>query len=233
MNPKQLYSQLYKKFGPQLWWPVTDAGEVKPTYKKRSKLTEKQKLEICIGAILTQNTNWGNVMRAIENLQKANSVGIDAIADAKQHKLAELIKPSGYYNKKAIKLQEFCKYLQQNYNSNLEQFLGKPTAELRAELLSLYGIGNETADNMLCYAAERPVFVVDAYTIQLMERIFGKTDLNYVEAQAFFQSQLPKSSKVLNEMHALIVEFAKQHCRKKPLCGKCFLKSSCKRPPNK
>ncbi len=227
MKPLTLYKKLFAEFGPQLWWPVTEKGQTRPTYKPRKRLTERQRFEIYAGAILTQNTDWLNVMKALENLSKANSLSSQKIANARQQTIARLVKPSGYFNQKAKKLRLFCKYLKENYNCSVEKLFAKPLPELREELLSLHGIGQETADDILLYAAEKPTFVVDAYTTRFTERFFAKQRMGYVEVKDFFESQLPKDVQLFNEFHALLVEFGKQYCKRKPNCRKCFLKGKC------
>jgi endonuclease-3 related protein len=227
MKPVQLYKKLYAHFGPQRWWPVTDAGEITPTYKKRKRLTEKQKLEICLGAILTQNTDWKNVMKALENLSRAGMLSCRKIAGARQATIARLVKPSGYFNQKAKKVKAFCRHVEKNHGGKLDSMLGKPLAELRAELLSLHGIGNETADDIILYAGEKPSFVVDTYTKRFVERFYGKKGMDYVEVKAFFEQHLPNNAQLFSEFHALLVEHGKRYCRKKPDCGQCFLGKQC------
>jgi len=227
-SPQQIFKKFLKEFGEQNWWPVTDNGAIKPAYKKRKTLTEKQKLEICIGAILTQNTNWKNTEKAMVELNKAGMTDAEKIANASGKTIARLIKPSGYFNQKARKLKIFCRHVEKNYGGKIGSLLEKPLDELRAELLSLHGIGPETADSILLYAAQKPSFVADAYARRFVERYYGKTNPGYVDVKVFFESSLPRNAETLGEMHALLVEFAKQHCRKKPLCQKCFLNNNCK-----
>jgi endonuclease-3 related protein len=227
MNLLQVYKKMLSFYGRQNWWPVTDAGELSPTYKPRKRLAENQKFEVAIGAILAQNTNWKNVEKAIVNLNKAEMLDCKKIANAKQKALAELIRPSGYYNQKAKKLVLFAKYLQKNYSCKVEKLFEKQARELRAELLSLHGIGNETADSIILYAAGKPVFVVDAYTKRLLQNFFAFQKTSYGEAQNFFEFQLPSDLDIFKEFHALIVEHAKRFCRKKPDCKECFLNNIC------
>ncbi len=228
MRLLEIYKGLYSKFGPQYWWPVTKEGETRPTYKKRGHLTEQQKFEICAGAILTQNTYWKNAMLALEKLNKAKMLSCEKIAAARKKKIALLVRSSGYYNQKTEKLKKFCSYIQKNYEGDLKEFFSKPLPELHAELLSLHGIGNETADDIILYAAEKPSFVVDAYTLRFVERFYAKQGMGYVEVKAFFESQLPKDVQLFNEFHALLVEHGKRSCRKKPLCSECFFKTNCR-----
>lgn len=226
-SPKKLYKIFLQNFGSQNWWPVTDKGKNFPTYKKRKELTEKQRLEICIGSILTQNTNWKNVEKAIVSLNNAGMIDAKKISSAKHGTIAKFIRSSGYFNQKAKKLKIFCKHVLNNYNGKLSKFFEKTLEELREELLSIHGIGQETADSIILYAAQKPSFVADAYTKRFLERYYGKTKKSYVKVKDFFEQNLPKKSETSSEMHALLVEFSKQYCRKKPLCGKCFLRQSC------
>ncbi len=230
MEPLQLYKKLFARFGPQLWWPVTEDGETRPTYKKRKKLTEQQKFEICVGAILTQNTDWKNVMKALQNLSKEEMLSCEKIANARQQTIAGLVKPSGYFNQKAKKLQAFCKYLKKNYSCSVNKLFAKPLPALGEELLLLHGIGQETADDMILYAAEKPSFVVDAYTMRFTERFFAQPKISYVEVKRFFESRLPKNVQLFNEFHALLVEHGKRSCKKNPNCRECFLGKECAFP---
>ena len=196
-------------YGPQQWWPADSP------------------FEVMIGAILTQNTAWSNVEKAIANLKTLQLLEPQAIIEAPVTTIAEAIRPSGYFNQKSVRLQGFCNwYLQQGGYSSLNQC---STAELRHALLTVKGIGPETADDMLLYAFERAVFVVDAYT----RRIFSRLGLlsgeeGYEVVRAGFEQALPQDVAMWNEYHALIVQHAKQHCKKKPLCGACCLQQWCK-----
>ncbi|MEO0184771.1 MAG: endonuclease III domain-containing protein [candidate division WOR-3 bacterium] len=201
-----VYQLLSKKFGPQHWWPGDSP------------------FEIIIGAILTQNTNWQNVEKAINNIKKAGLMNPKSLL-ANRKKIPQLIKPSGFYRLKADRLITFLKYFVEEYNGNIENFNGLDTNSIRLELLAISGIGPETADSILLYALNRPVFVVDAYT----KRIFSRhklisNDADYDGVQNFFQENLPKSVKLYNEYHALIVRLGKQYCKKnEPLCDTCPL----------
>lgn len=227
MTPIAVYKRLLSEFGPQLWWPVTDAGEITPTYKKRKHLTEQQKLETCIGAILAQNTDWKNAVKALENLAKAKMLSCEKIANARQGRIAGLVRPSGYFNQKAKRLLLFAGYVKKNYNCSCSKMFEKPLEELREELLSLHGIGNETADDIVLYAAGKPSFVIDAYTLRFAEKFYGKQGNSYVEAKQFFESQLPSDAELFKEFHALLVEHGKKFCKKRPGCRDCFLKNDC------
>jgi endonuclease-3 related protein len=225
---KIIYERLLKSFGKQHWWPVTKRGEFIPRYHQNIKLTEKQKLEICFGAILTQNTSWKNVEKAITNLNKNNLIDCNKILGISTKELAQVIKPSGYHNQKSKKLKNFCLFLKKNYNSNLKSLFIKDINKLKEELLSINGIGNETADSIILYAANKPTFVIDTYTKRIFSRIgFCDERWSYDKLQALFTKNLNKDTKVFNEYHALLVELGKNICKKKPLCGKCPLAKIC------
>jgi endonuclease-3 related protein len=221
-NPKnrrihEIYSILYEKFGKQKWWPTTLEGELHPSYHGKN-INSKQRFEIIVGAILTQNTSWKNVEKAIINLNKQKLIDINKIKKINKNKLAKLIKPSGYYNQKAGKLKAAA------------EFFSKNKTPTRDELLEVKGIGPETADSILLYAYSKPIFVIDAYTKRIFSRIgICKSKCDYSELQGIFHKSLPKKAKLYNEYHALIVELAKQNCRKKPECKTCPIKSICKR----
>jgi endonuclease-3 related protein len=209
MTPLQVYKKLFKAFGPQHWWPASSS------------------FEVIVGAILTQNTSWNNVEKAIANLKKERMLSIKKIALVNEKKLALLIKSAGYFNQKACYLKQFCQHLMKHFNGNLKKFFNREIEEVRKELLSLKGIGNETADSILCYAGNKPAFVVDAYTLRFMKRFYGK-NLSYLEAQEFFVSKLPNNTELFNEFHALLVELGKNYCKPKPLCRECPLNEECR-----
>lgn len=225
MQPIDIYKILFKKYGKQNWWPVD---------KRYHKKNESDiRFEIIIGAILTQNTTWSNVEKAIINIKKNYMLDIENIIDADFDSLKEIIKPSGFFNQKAKRLLIISNYLKNNFNSNLDKFFNRGIKLIRNELLSLNGIGPETADSILLYAGNKPVFVVDAYTKRLCERISLKTKLSYDDIQIFFEKDLNKNFKaeeivnVYNEFHALIVKLAKNNCKKKPNCDNCPLSKNC------
>jgi len=210
MKPTALYKTLYSVYGPQHWWP----GDTP--------------FEICIGAILTQNTAWSNVEKAIANMKRERILSVRGINKCDSRKLARIIKPSGYFNVKAKKLKAFTRHLEKNYAGSLKRMFRKPTAELREELLSIWGIGEETADSMLCYAAGRPVFVMDAYTKRIAERLFGEKFADYSELQSFFTSKLGPDTQLFNEFHALFVAHGKDICLKsRPKCWECPTNKNC------
>ena len=198
----KIYNILHKTYGKQGWWPVT---------------TDNRQFEIIIGAILTQNTAWKNVEKAIANLRRAKLIDANKILKIKKEKLAQLIQSAGYYNQKAERLKIIAKFYLENKNPTREQ------------LLDVKGVGPETADSILLYAYNKPSFVVDAYTKRIFSRLgLIKTD-DYHEVQDFFHANLEKNEKLFNEYHALIVELAKRHCNKKPECGGCPLGKMCGR----
>jgi endonuclease-3 related protein len=205
-----IYKKLLRHFGPQHWWPA------------------ETRFEVIVGAILTQNTAWKNVEKAIKNLKKEKMLNCKKIANMNIRKLEKMIQASGFYRQKAERLKKFCKYLDKNYDSDLNKFFDRNTDEIRNELLSLNGIGNETADSILLYAGEKLKFVIDAYTLRMCERTGITETKTYGELQSFFEKNLPENIELYKEFHALIVELGKSFCRKKPKCDGCPLKAICK-----
>ncbi len=209
MNPRlAVFQALLDRYGPQHWWP----GE--------------SPFEVMVGAVLTQNTAWENVERAIARLKAAGALDARVIVDSDPRRLAEWIRPAGYFNVKARRLQAFCAwYLERG---GLEGLQGRPTEVLREDLLGVHGIGPETADDILLYALERPVFVIDAYTRRLFARLgLVEEDWSYERLRAWFENGLPREVPLFNEYHALIVRHAKEHCRKRPRCAGCPLAARC------
>lgn len=200
------YHVLNEHFGNLHWWPGDSP------------------LEIIVGAILTQNTAWQNVEKAIANLKTARLLSTDALLAISESYLAELIRPSGYYNIKARRLKAFFTCLQDGFHGNLDVMLGEETRTLREKLLQVKGIGEETADSILLYAGGRPVFVVDAYTRRILTR-HGviRERLAYGEIQRLFMEHLPPDAPLYNQYHALLVNTGKNYCRKKPRCQVCPL----------
>ncbi len=196
-------------------------------YRQRKRLTEKQMFEVCLGATLTQNTSWGNVERALANIKAAKALSPKAIARMPTRKLAKLIQPARYMNQKSKYLKNFCKFLLKNYKGSMHKLARKSARELRAELLALKGIGNETADSIVLYACNKPSFVVDAYTHRILERVYGKPKQGYVETQAEFERSLPRSARLYNEFHALLVALGKEFCSPKPRCSGCPVGGAC------
>jgi endonuclease-3 related protein len=203
-----IYEALYSHFGPQHWWP----GDYP--------------FEIAVGAILTQNTNWTNVEKAIRNLKAQKALTAEAIHTMSHSRLASLIKPAGYFNVKAKRLKNFITFLIIHYKGSMNR-LGKPDMNiLREELLGVNGIGPETADSILLYALDKPVFVIDAYTRRILSRhniIPEKT--TYHELQDFFHGNMKPDVPYYNEYHALLVMLGKHYCKPKPLCSVCPLQS--------
>ncbi len=195
---EELYQILYNNYGPQGWWP----GEG---------------LEIAIGAILTQQTSWLNVEKAIKNLKNTNCLSINCLKSIAVEELENIIKPSGYYRVKAKRLKNFIELISKN-----------PTPS-REDLLSVKGLGLETADSILLYWFEKPYFVIDTYTNRILTRLgIIDSSLNYIELQRIFIDNLPKDIKMYKEFHALFVKHAKSHCVKNhPKCGDCPLKRNC------
>lgn len=207
-----LYDRMFDYFGPRGWWP----GE--------------SDFEICVGAILTQSVSWKNVAKAIENLTQAGLLDLNKMYQAVPEDIEKCIIPTLYYRQKAKKLKAFVNHVTENYDGNLTAFLGKNLPELREELLSLYGIGPETADSIILYAARQPVFVVDAYTRRIFSRLgFFKDDITYEQMQKYFLRHLPLDVKFYNEYHALIVGTGNRFCsNKKPKCNECPLTGLCR-----
>jgi endonuclease-3 related protein len=205
---KQIYYTLYNTFGPQHWWP----GETK--------------LEIIIGAILTQNTNWKNVEKAISNLKINKLLTLPALQRISSQKLAQLIRPSGYFNIKAQRLKEFLKFIYTEYHGSLSEMSKQNTMLLRKQLLDVKGVGPETADSILLYAFNKPIFVVDAYTKRIFSRHkIIKEKSTYIEIQELFMKNMSRNDKIFNEYHALIVKLGKDYCKKTPRCNTCPLQN--------
>ncbi|MCX7841067.1 MAG: endonuclease III domain-containing protein [Anaerolineae bacterium] len=208
-----VYQRLYAHFGPQHWWPHSSGGA----------------FEIIVGAILTQNTAWTNVERALDNLRRARVLSPRALHRTPTTRLARLIRPSGYFNLKAKKLKAFTKFLFTAHRGSLKHLFASDVTRLRAELLGVYGIGPETADSIILYAAHQPIFVVDAYTRRIMARLgLARADASYDELQSLFMHHLPHDEKMFNEYHALFVALGKNICRKRaPRCDECPLREVC------
>ena len=204
-----IYARLLSMYGRQQWWPADSA------------------FEVMVGAILTQNTNWSNVEKALALLKEQISLTPEALLSLSTPDLEIYLKPSGYFRIKTQRLQNYCRwYLEQGNYQGLDQL---STSELRERLLKVQGIGPETADDILLYAFNRPVFVIDAYTRRLLQRLdLIQGQEKYEECRQLFETQLPKSVDLYKQYHALIVIHAKQHCRKtKPVCHACQLAQDC------
>ncbi|HBG92992.1 MAG: endonuclease [Nitrospirae bacterium RIFOXYB2_FULL_43_5] len=202
-----IYKKLYKSFGPQNWWP----GDTP--------------FEVAVGAILTQNTNWGNVEKAINNLKKEKVLNAKAIHDMPVKKLALLIQPSGYFNIKAKRLKSFINFLMNAYHGSMKKMGSEEIHSLRKKLLDVNGMGPETADSILLYVLDKPIFVIDAYTKRVLSRhnILGH-DEAYDKFQELFHSAFKKDVRLFNEYHALFVRVGKEFCKPKPVCEGCPLK---------
>lgn len=225
----RFYQILLKHFGAQGWWPVSSQGSLKPQYHpgRFDPLSESQKMEVCIGAILTQNTSWKNVEKALVNLLARTTISAKSILKIPVGRLGQMIRSSGYFRQKAIKLRFFCDYLSREYDGDVGRLLDRPLKQSRKKLLEINGIGPETADSILLYAGRKPIFVVDAYTrrIGLRMRLF-ETD-KYDDVQKYFMKRLPLSIRLFNEFHALLVSLGKDFCRTRPMCSICPVLSLC------
>ncbi|MBF8280558.1 MAG: HhH-GPD protein [Candidatus Magasanikbacteria bacterium] len=214
MNVRHAYQILLRKHGPQGWWPTTIRGEKSARYffKKNRCCTPTELFEICVGAILTQNTSWTNVTKALACLCAAKLMDPRKIISARAAKLHKCLRSSGYWRQKTKKLKIFSKWLVKNYLSDLRKFFKKDLPEARRELLGLWGIGEETADSILLYAGGKPIFVIDAYTKKFCGR-HGVRLKTYDEYRLFFERRLrgvKNRVKVYQEFHALIVAWGKE-----------------------
>jgi endonuclease-3 related protein len=202
----EIYHILLNHFGPQYWWP----GDTQ--------------FEIITGAILTQNTSWANVEKAINNLKGAHLLTPESLHHLDTYQVAELIRPAGYFNVKAKRLKGFVDWLFEKHDGRLANLETINTEQLRAELLAVKGIGCETADSILLYAFGRPIFVVDAYTARIAIRHeLIDPDADYEQLRCLFQSNLPDNVQLFNEFHALLVRLGKEFCRPNPKCQSCPL----------
>lgn len=207
---RSVYDTLYAAFGPQGWWPA------------------ETPFEVAVGAILTQNTAWTNVERAIDNLKAASCLDPATLHAMDPAELGRLIRPAGYFNIKAQRLQALCGFLLAEAGGALGNLADRDTPILRTDLLGVKGVGEETADSILLYALHRPVFVVDAYTRRIFERLgLLQPGLAYGGVQAVFVTTLPRDRALFNEYHALVVALGKDYCRPKPRCPSCPLQAMC------
>ncbi len=205
-----IYHRLHAAYGPQRWWP----GETP--------------FEVIVGAILTQSAAWANVERAIANLKAADALSPEGLARLSEGELARLVYPAGYFNAKARKLKAFVEMVRSSFGGELERLLSAPQGELRGQLLATHGIGPETADSILLYAAEQPVFVIDAYARRLFTRLgVEPPEGTYDGWQALFTANLDADAALFNEYHALIVRHGKEVCRREPRCRGCPLLEVC------
>ena len=205
---RALYDGLLAQYGTQPWWPA------------------ETPFEVVVGAVLTQNAAWSNVEKAIAQLKAEGLLALDAILASDHDTLASVIRPSGYFNIKARRLRNLCEYLAAQ--GGLQAFAGLPLAVQRDGLLGVNGIGPETADDILLYALDRPVFVIDAYTRRLLQRYrLAGGEESYESLRAGFEREMPVDVHVYQQYHALIVMHAKEVCRKSPVCGRCGLAGDC------
>jgi len=205
---RAFYKALFDAYGPQGWWPA------------------ETPFEVVVGAILTQNTAWKNVERAIENLKREGVLSAAALHALDTERLGETIRPAGYYRIKAGRLKNFIAVLVDGFGGDLDRLFALPTGPLRETVLGVSGIGPETADSIVLYAAGRPVFVVDAYTARILHRHgMVDSDATYEDLQSLMQGSLPDDVGMLKEYHALLVEVGKRHCKKRaPECCGCPLR---------
>ena len=202
----EMYDALVARFGHRGWWPGDSP------------------FEVCVGAILTQNTAWKNVAKAIENLKAAEALDPFVLHSMPEEDLAKLIRPAGYYNVKARRLKNLLGLIVEQYGGDLDSLFSLPSDELRIRLLSVNGVGFETADSIILYAAGKPIFVIDAYTGRVLKR-HGLVDqqADYATMQKFFHRLLPRNTDLYNDFHAQIVAVGHHYCKKKPLCEECPL----------
>lgn len=204
-----IYRCLLDYYGPQHWWPGDGP------------------FEMMVGAILTQSTSWRNVEKAVNNLKNAGAMSQSVIRRLPSEELAALIRPSGYFNTKARKLKSLVEWLDEFSGDDLNQLFLRDTGTLRQQLLNVHGIGPETADSILLYAAKKPVFVVDSYTRRIINRIgIASNGDNYTAYQTLFMINLPKNTELFNEYHALLVRLGKEVCHGVPICRECCLFAS-------
>ncbi len=205
-KPLDIYRILFDHYGPREWWPA------------------ETPFEVVVGAILTQNTAWRNVEKAIANLKQLGPLTPEALFRLPEETLAEAIRPSGYYRQKGKRLRNFLGMLSDRFECRLDALFDLPTETLREELLALSGIGPETADSILLYAAGRPVFVIDTYTIRILSRHeLLPEETSYAEAQQWVTDHLPEDVQLFNEFHALLVNVGKDFCSPRPKCSGCPL----------
>lgn len=204
---RRYYRRLHRHFGRQHWWPA------------------RTRLEMILGAVLTQNTSWRNVEKALGNLRRARALSAAKLLRFPARRLTTLLRPAGYFRQKTRFVRSFLKHLERNYGGSVARLLRRPAPELRSELLGLPGIGPETADSILLYAGGHPVFVIDAYTRRILTRHrLAPEGARYDELQDFFHRHLPPEAKLFNEFHALLVAAGKNYChRQNPDCPACPL----------
>jgi endonuclease-3 related protein len=203
----EIFDRMFDHFGTQNWWPA------------------ETPFEVMLGAVLTQNTSWRNVTQAIENLKDVHALSLESILEMPSGLLAQYIRPAGYYNIKAARIGNLCRCIYSHGDGTVESFLQQPMDELRSQLLQVKGVGPETADSILLYAAHYPVFVVDTYTYRILQRHdLIEEETNYSELQSVFMDNLSEDTAFYNEYHALLVATGNRYCKKsKPDCAHCPL----------
>ena len=207
---KSIHQRLAGAYGLQYWWPA------------------EEPFEVMVGAILTQSAAWRNVEKAIYNLKAAGALSPQVVKRLPVSELAQIIRPCGYYNAKAVKLKALANWLGYQYSDDISSLFPVDVKILRKQLLSIHGIGPETADSILLYAVGKPVFVIDAYTRRIIDRIgLAPKDVSYDGYQRLFMDNLVADVGLFNEYHALLIKLAKDVCRKEPLCRRCCLSDIC------
>jgi endonuclease-3 related protein len=207
----EIYERLYGHFGPRRWWPADSP------------------FEMIVGAILTQNVTWRSVRTAIGNLKAAGLFSLEGLLAVPEGELSPLLRPTRYHIQKARKLQAFCRVVADEHGGDLGLFLSRDAADLRRRLLEIYGIGPETADAIVLYAAGQPIFVIDAYTHRIFHRLgYFPERITYREMQEFFMGALLPDAPLYNEYHALIDALGHHVCTTRPRCGDCPLAGLCK-----
>lgn len=205
----EVYRRLLESYGPQHWWPADSP------------------FEVIVGALLMQQTSWGNVERAIANLKGLDLLRVEALANARLPEVRKRVRVAGLYRTKPARLRAFCRHLLRRADGDLARYFDRPTAIVRRDLLAQPGIGPETADSILLYAGGHPVFVVDAYTVRIAGRVGLTPAREYARVQEHFEDRIPKDLEVYREYHALLVRHAKDVCRPRPRCDVCAIRSLC------
>ncbi len=211
MDPRlgSIYEKLFAFFGPRNWWPA------------------EEPFEVMVGAVLTQNTAWTNVEKAISGLKREGLLSAHSLYAVPIDLLAFHIRPAGYYNVKARRLKNLVSFFMHEYDGGLDEMFAEDMETLRHKLLAVKGIGPETADSILLYAGQKPTFVVDAYTKRSMSRhLLVSEDVGYDDLREFFMDRLPHDVTLFNEFHALFVELGKTFCKTRPRCQYCPLNGS-------
>ena len=205
-----VYQTILEWYGPQKWWPA------------------ESNIEIIVGAILTQATAWTNVEKALSNLKTADVLSLTKLNSISQSELENLIRPCGAFRVKARRIKAFISHVYDKYVDHLDTFLSRDIVHLRKELLSIYGVGNETADAIILYAAQKPSFVIDSYTRRILSRLkLAPISNSYKSYQELFHENLPLDQSLYSEYHALLVFLAKDVCHKIPVCDRCCLIKIC------